>query len=161
MIHRLFRSQLLETDLEQAWAFFSDPGNLQRITPDWLDFEILSGADRAMHPGQILTYRIRALFGIPHLWVTEITHVLPRRFFVDEQRQGPYAFWHHQHHFEETKAGVQMTDLLHYTLPMGFFGNLFHPVIRRKLEAIFDHRHGTLACRFPVSSSPQKGPWHE
>lgn len=147
-VHLLERTQNLGCDKKTAWAFFSDPKNLQKITPQWLDFRILSGADTAMHPGQIIRYRISAIAGIPHMWITEITHVVAEDLFVDEQRFGPYRFWHHQHHFETIKGGIRMTDRLHYALPVPPAGELLHPVIRKKLTAIFDFREKTLAGLF-------------
>ncbi len=87
--------------LPVAWDFFSDPRNLERITPPWLGIEITSDLPPRMHPGMIVTYRVRPPPGIPVRWVTEITHVVEPTLFVDEQRYGPYRFWHHQHHFRE------------------------------------------------------------
>ncbi len=148
-IHRLHRTQSLPISLKQAWAFFSDPANLQDITPEWLHFRITSEAAGRMYPGMIITYRINVLFGLPADWITEITHVRAPHYFVDEQRFGPYRFWHHQHLFHETDAGVEMEDLLHYALPFGPAGRLLHRfLIQRKLDDIFDFRKTGLEKRF-------------
>jgi ligand-binding SRPBCC domain-containing protein len=95
-----------------------------------------------MYPGQVMTYKVKPLLGIPLFWMTEITHVQPGKFFVDEQRFGPYNMWHHQHHFREIPGGVEMTDLVHYKLPLGFLGDIAHKIfVHRQLEGIFKFRY--------------------
>jgi ligand-binding SRPBCC domain-containing protein len=151
MLHTLNRTQFLPLSLEAAWEFFSDPGNLCRITPDWLCFRITSQNPESMYAGQILTYTIQPLPGLQTAWVTEITHVEKPRFFVDEQRLGPYALWHHQHRFQEEGGGVRMEDLVSYALPLGLFGEAIHRlVVKRRLEAIFDYRYQVLEKMFPA-----------
>ena len=151
--YRLFRRQVLETDLESAWRFFSDPSNLSVITPSWLDFKITSRLPASVYAGLIITYRIRPLAGIAVPWVSEITHIDAPRFFVDEQRQGPYRFWHHQHRLKSVVNGVEKTDVVHYRLPGGLIGILLHAaVIRRRLEEIFDYRQAALASIFTPRS---------
>jgi ligand-binding SRPBCC domain-containing protein len=106
-----------------------------------LGFEVLSGAERRMHPGQLITYRLRPLVGVSLGWVTEITQVEEPLFFVDEQRLGPYRFWHHQHRFTAVEGGLEMEDIVHYALPWGPLGRLAHWLdVRRRLQAIFDYR---------------------
>ncbi len=97
--YQLTRRQTLPISLPQAWDFFSDPRNLAVITPDWLGFEILDNLPAKVYPGMIIRYKVRPLFRIPVTWVTEITQVTEPAMFIDEQRVGPYALWHHQHHF--------------------------------------------------------------
>ena len=104
--------QNLPIDMEKAWDFLSNPKNLKTITPDYMRFDILSGADRKMFPGQIIQYILTPILGIPFRWVTEITHGETGYYFVDEQRFGPYTFWHHKHFIEEISNGVQMTDIV-------------------------------------------------
>ncbi len=141
----LERRQVLPTDLETAWRFFSDPANLRLITPPWLDFRITSRLPARIYPGLIITYRIRPLAGLAVPWVSEITQVEAPRYFVDEQRQGPYRFWHHQHRLREVGASVEKTDLVHYRLPGGLLGIGLHAVlIRRKLDEIFRFRYHAL-----------------
>ena len=113
--------QLIPVDIDTAWEFFSNPANLQAITPKNLGFKILSKhhGDK-MYPGQIIEYRVSPVLGIPMYWMTEITHVKDKAFFVDEQRFGPYQLWHHQHHFKIVDGGVEMTDIVHYRNPLGF-----------------------------------------
>jgi ligand-binding SRPBCC domain-containing protein len=119
--------------------------NLDRITPPSMKFKILSGADREMHDGQILEYRIRLAPGLWTSWVTEIKSVTPLGGFVDEQRFGPYKFWHHRHSFTKVSEGVKIEDEVHYGLGFGAFGRLAHALyVRRELEQVFDYRHSSL-----------------
>lgn len=114
-----------------------------------MGFKILSGDDRAMYPGQIIEYIVTPVLGIPTKWVTEITHVVDRQFFVDEQRFGPYALWHHKHFIQPIEGGVIMEDIVHYKLPLGLLGQLAHPfIVKPKLKEIFDHREQTLKKLF-------------
>ncbi|HMX41742.1 MAG TPA: SRPBCC family protein, partial [Saprospiraceae bacterium] len=102
-----------------------------------------------MYAGQIITYTIKPLLGIPLFWMTEITHVQPGQFFVDEQRVGPYSIWHHEHHFRAVADGVEMTDLVHYRVPLGCLGDLANWLfVRRQLEQIFDYRYQKLEATF-------------
>lgn len=106
-----------------------------------MGFEITSDlGDGKMYPGQIITYKVTPLLGIPMRWVTEITHVDQGRYFVDEQRFGPYALWHHQHWFKDVKDGVEMIDIVNYGLPFDPFGRIAAPFVNSKLEEIFDFR---------------------
>ncbi len=128
--------------IDKAWDFFSSPANLKEITPDNLDFKILSKHHgQKMYPGQIIEYTVRPLLGIPMYWMTEITHVAPREFFVDEQRFGPYSLWHHQHHFKIIEGGVEMTDIVHYKLPLWFLGDIANALyVKNELRKIFQFR---------------------
>src|SRR4051794_36786302 len=134
--------QKIPTDLQTAWSFFSDPGNLRSITPPEMRFKIISDAyDAEMYPGQIIEYTVRPLFGFPMYWMTEITHMQDRVFFIDEQRVGPYRLWHHQHHFRPIPGGVEMTDIIHYRNPLGFIGNMANRFfVEAQLRKIFDFR---------------------
>jgi ligand-binding SRPBCC domain-containing protein len=146
MLHCLTQTQTLPLSLDRAWDFFSDPANLSRITPDWLAFTLTCAPPARMYAGQVLTYTIRPIPGLRLRWVTEITHVREPYFFVDEQRLGPYRFWHHQHHFQETDSGLLMTDQVQYALPLGPLGDLVHAFgVRKRLEAIFSYRRKVLS----------------
>lgn len=146
----LKRVQKLPISLAEAWEFFSSPHNLAEITPAYMGFEILSDSGSGeMYPGQIITYYVRPLPGFRFFWMTEITHVKEKNYFIDEQRFGPYAFWHHTHSFKEIPGGVEMTDLVHYKLPFGPFGSLAHAIfVKHRLSAIFDYRFQVLSKRF-------------
>jgi ligand-binding SRPBCC domain-containing protein len=159
MIHKIERTQHLSISLAEAWSFFSSPLNLPDITPPWLAFSLTSGGSETMYPGMIITYCLKPLMGVPVCWVSEITHVAEPHFFVDEQRIGPYRFWHHQHFFREGSDGVDMTDIVHYALGWSPLGELAHRfVVRRKLESIFDYRRLRLAEIFPSFPTPPFSP---
>ena len=144
-IYRLHTVQNIPISVDEAWDFLSDPKNLKTITPDYMGFDILSGADRKMFAGQIIQYIVTPIAGIPTKWVTEITHVKDKEFFVDEQRFGPYALWHHKHFIKPIPGGVEMEDIVDYKLPMGILGQLAHPIIvKPKLKEIFDYRYQKL-----------------
>ncbi len=151
-VHTIRIRLKLPIDIETAWSYFSSPRNLKDITPAKMGFEILSNSDsEKMYPGQIITYHVRPILGIPLYWMTEITHVRENEFFVDEQRFGPYIMWHHQHHFKPIAGGVEMTDLVHYKLPLGFLGEIAHWVFaKRQLQGIFEYRTAVLKERFGV-----------
>jgi len=140
-IYRLHKKQNLPISKQQAWDFLSNPKNLKTITPDYMSFDILSGADRSMFAGQIIQYIVTPIAGIKTKWVTEITHVKDGEYFVDEQRFGPYALWHHKHFIKEIDGGVKMEDIIDYKVPFGFIGQLVHPIlVKPKLEEIFNYR---------------------
>ena len=150
-MHELSRTQRLPISLETAWAFFSSPKNLSKITPEGMGFTITTDlADlEKMYPGQIIGYIVRPVMGIPMQWVTEITHVQEGEFFVDEQRFGPYKFWHHKHFFLKIPGGVEMRDVVHYKVPLGILGRVANFLfVRRKLEQIFDYRQRVLTVVF-------------
>jgi ligand-binding SRPBCC domain-containing protein len=141
-IYTLTKKQFLPITLDEAWAFFSTPINLKKITPEYMGFNILTDlGDGKMYPGQIIHYIVTPVLGIPMRWTTEITHVIDRKYFVDEQRFGPYSFWHHQHWFREVDGGVEMTDIVNYGIPLGVLGRIANTVfVQSKLQEIFDYR---------------------
>lgn len=141
LMYQLKRQQLVKTDMATCWDFFSSPGNLQKITPKYMGFDVLTEVPEKMYEGLMIEYRVRPLLGIPMNWITEITHVKEHQFFVDEQRKGPYRIWHHEHHFETVDNGVLMSDIVSYELPYGILGKIAHPIlVQRKLNEIFDFR---------------------
>jgi ligand-binding SRPBCC domain-containing protein len=140
-IYRLHKKQNLPISINEAWEFLSSPLNLKTITPDYMSFDILSGADRPMYAGQIVQYIVTPILGIKTKWVTEITHVKDKEYFVDEQRFGPYALWHHKHFIKEIEGGVEMEDIIDYKVPLGLLGQLVQPyLVKPKLEEIFNYR---------------------
>lgn len=148
-IHTLEQEQRLPISLDAAWEFFSSPRNLDEITPGDLGFKIVSLPGEKMYEGQIITYKVKIapMLWVP--WVTEIKCVDEGRSFVDEQRFGPYKFWHHRHTFEEIPGGVLMRDLVHYGLGFGPIGAIAHAVfVGAKLKSIFDFRKNELAGKF-------------
>lgn len=150
-LHRLAARQFVPISLDEAWAFFSAPDDLAVMTPPSLNMQVTSHPPDEMYPGLIVTYTMSPLPVGPFRteWVTEITHVQPKRFFVDEQRLGPYRFWHHQHHFREVDGGTEVRDVVHYSLPFGPLGDIAHRfVVRPRLRAIFRYRRQVLVERF-------------
>ncbi|WP_298343810.1 SRPBCC family protein [uncultured Algibacter sp.] len=148
-IYTLHKKQNLPITVEKAWDFLSDPKNLKTITPDYMGFNILSGADREMYAGQIIQYIVTPVLGIKTKWVTEITHCVDKKYFVDEQRFGPYALWHHKHFIKEIDGGVEMEDIIDYKVPLGLLGQLVHPIlVKPKLEEIFNYRTEKLEALF-------------
>jgi ligand-binding SRPBCC domain-containing protein len=149
--YQLFKKQFVPASVDEVWDFISSPANLKEITPDYMGFNITSeNLPEKMYPGMIISYKVRPLFGIPMRWVTEITHVVEKKYFVDEQRIGPYALWHHQHFIEQHEKGVMMIDIVSYKPPVGFFGSIANALfIRRQLEGIFAYREKALIKRFP------------
>ncbi|NRS89335.1 ligand-binding SRPBCC domain-containing protein [Flavobacterium sp. 7E] len=133
--------QYVNASLEECWAFFSSPKNLQKITPGDMGFQITDFDGKDMYAGQIIQYKVSPLAGVKISWVTEITQVKDKAHFIDEQRFGPYAFWHHKHFFDATPQGVKMTDVVHYGLPLGFLGRIMNSlIVEGKLNEIFAHR---------------------
>ena len=144
-IYTLHKKQNLPISVDEAWNFLSDPRNLKIITPDYMGFNILYGADRPMYAGQIIQYIVTPVLGIKTKWVTEITHVIDKHYFVDEQRFGPYALWHHKHFIKEIEGGVEMEDIIDYKIPLGILGQLVQPIlVKPKLEEIFEYRQKKL-----------------
>ena len=147
--------QKIPVDIETSWAFFSNPANLQVITPKNMGFKVLSKhhGDK-VYPGQIIEYNVSPLLGIPLYWMTEITQVKDKEYFIDEQRYGPYQLWHHQHHFKIIEGGIEMTDIVHYRNPLGFLGTIANSLfVKAKLIQVFQFRFKVVEEIF--------GKWHE
>jgi len=144
-VYRYEKKQLLSITLEEAWSFISNPNNLKLITPPDMNFSI-RGPEMGLeiYEGMIISYRVSpfALFRIS--WVSEITHISAPYYFVDEQRSGPYSFWHHQHWLEQQSAGILMTDVVHYALPFGWLGRIINPLVHNRIETIFEYRQYRL-----------------
>jgi len=144
--YQFTKAQIIQGSIEEVWDFISSPKNLKKITPDYMGFEINSqNLPEKMYPGMIISYIVKPVLGIKMLWVTEITHVEEMRYFVDEQRIGPYSMWHHQHFIEPYGQGVLMTDIVSYSPPLGFLGALANSIfISKQLKTIFDYRAEVL-----------------
>ena len=148
-IFKLKYSQKLPISLNEAWDFLSSPNNLELITPKSMDFNITDWDRKKAYPGQIIRYTVKPILGIKINWVTEITHVRAKEYFVDEQRFGPYSFWHHKHFIKEIEGGVVMEDVIHYKPPFGLIGVLLNFLfINSKLNSIFKHRELELIKTF-------------
>ncbi|MDR3681619.1 MAG: SRPBCC family protein [Flavipsychrobacter sp.] len=149
-VYELRRTQLIKAPIDEIWAFFSSPKNLSALTPAYMKFTITStNMPAETYPGQIITYKVSPIAGVPLFWMTEITHVDKNKLFVDEQRIGPYKIWHHEHHFVQQTDGVLMTDIVHYSLPVYFLGRIAHEIfIKKQLKDIFDYRHKKIEEHF-------------
>jgi ligand-binding SRPBCC domain-containing protein len=140
-IYTLKRSQLLPVHIDNAWAFFSNPINLNVITPDNLGFKITSDATDEIYQGQIITYKIRMFPFLKLNWVTEITFIEKKLYFIDEQRFGPYKMWHHEHMFVPKCDQTEVIDKVSFALPLGFLGNMAYKLfVKKKLVEIFRFR---------------------
>jgi ligand-binding SRPBCC domain-containing protein len=142
LLYQLHTTQKVPATMDEVWGFISSPKNLKEITPPYMGFDITSkNLPEKMYPGMIISYKVRPLLGIKMTWVTEITHVKEREFFVDEQRIGPYAIWHHQHRIEPIEGGVLMTDIVSYKPPLGILGSMANSLfIKKQLKEIFKYR---------------------
>jgi ligand-binding SRPBCC domain-containing protein len=148
-IYRHFEEQKLPVSIQEAWDFFSSPGNLSKITPPEMKFIITNDPGKNIYSGQVITYKVRPLFNIPLNWVTIISAVEKPYYFIDEQKFGPYKFWHHRHTFKELSDGVLMKDEVYYALPAGVLGRMMHRFfIKKKIEEIFSFRKETFKKMF-------------
>ena len=143
--------QFVPASLDVVWDFFSSPSNLSKITPPEMGFLITSPPQPEMYPGMFITYKVSPALGIKLDWVTEITQVNEKKFFIDEQRRGPYSIWHHEHHFKEVEGGVEMHDILSYHVSFGFLGSVADLLfVKNKVEEIFKYREKKIEELFPL-----------
>ena len=148
-IYALHKTQKLPISLDEAWNFLCNPANLSKLTPQEMNMNIISGADRPMYAGQVLQYSVTPLPGFKTKWVSEITQYEEKKYFVDLQLYGPYAFWHHKHFVHEIEGGVEMEDIIDYKVPFGILGRMIHPILLKpKLESIFNYRREQLELLF-------------
>lgn len=149
-IFTLVAKQKVHVPLEKAWAFFSSPENLEKLTPSDMNFQVTSGKPKKAYPGQIITYKVSVVKGIRLNWVTEITQVKENEFFIDEQRFGPYVMWHHEHSFEAIDANsCFICDKVSYKLPLGILGKFAHFLfVKKQLLSIFQYRFDKIDALF-------------
>ena len=144
-IFKIHTKQNLPITIEEGWNFLSDPRNLSIITPNYMNFKITDCDFKPVYQGQIIQYTVKPILKIPLKWVTEITHVVDKKYFVDEQRFGPYSLWHHKHFIKEIEKGIEMEDVIHYKVPGGIIGVFFNTLfIKRQLSEIFNYRKAKL-----------------
>lgn len=146
-MHRLYYTQKIPLTLKESWNFFSSPKNLQLLTPAYLGFQMLfADISETTYAGQIIGYKIFPLGPfLPLTWITEITQLKELDYFIDEQRFGPYRFWHHEHRFKEINNGTEIIDIIYYELPLGPIGKLLHTLkVKKDLEKIFTYRREKL-----------------
>lgn len=149
MIRQLVQVQDIPASLDAVWAYFATPANLNDMTPPELFFRTVTGETPVMQVGQLIEYRVRFAPCLWSTWLTEIRHMQDHRFFVDEQRLGPYRLWYHEHHFETIANGVRMTDRVTYDVGCGWLGDMLHRLwIGAKLRRIFAYRKQRVAELF-------------
>jgi ligand-binding SRPBCC domain-containing protein len=150
--YQLIKTQKLPTTIDSIWDFISSPYNLKEITPEQMGFTVTSNTGiKKMYPGMIITYKVSPLLGITLNWVTEITHIRDKEYFVDEQRIGPYTMWHHEHKIEPIEGGILMTDIVTYQPPFGILGAIANSLfIKNQLQQIFDYRILALEKKFGI-----------
>lgn len=146
------KEQILNTTIDELWDFISSPYNLKKITPKYMGFDIRSNnIPDKIYEGMIISYIVKPIFGIKTKWVTEITHIRNKEYFVDEQRIGPYSMWHHQHIIKQHGQNILMKDIVSYQPPFGVLGIIANQlIIKNKLNEIFDHRILALEKIFPL-----------
>jgi ligand-binding SRPBCC domain-containing protein len=156
-VHKLVSELYIPASVPLVWAFFCAPSNLQCLTPHYMKMRVTSGELPAViYAGQIITYKVSPLLGVPISWTTEITHVEPGRRFVDDQRRGPFKLWHHQHLFEPHGSGTSMIDIVHYEIPLWIAGEIAHRLfVRRQIEEIFEYRRRMIEQCFPRGTAEQ------
>jgi ligand-binding SRPBCC domain-containing protein len=145
-VYRLQDEIIVKATLDEVWDFFTDPRNLKKITPQEMQFkDVFEQDEEKVYPGMLLVYKVSPLLGIPLTWITEITHVEPKKRFVDDQIQGPFSMWHHIHEFEEHVEGTLVRDILYYKMPYGLLGTLAHGfTVKKQTSGIFEYRKMAL-----------------
>lgn len=149
-IYQLYREQKLEGSVDAVWNFISSPENLHKITPKYMGFHITSkNISKKIYPGMLIEYKVNPILNIPMTWLTEITQVKEKEYFIDEQRVGPYKIWHHEHKIEKINGGVLMTDIVSYQPPFGILGSLANSLfIKKQLREIFEYRTKAVEKEF-------------
>lgn len=144
-IYRLCEEQELPISTDKAWEFFSSPFNLSYITPPGMNFRITNHPESNIYSGMLITYKISPIKHIPVKWVTEIVNANKPDYFIDEQRFGPYKFWHHRHSFTQIPGGTLIKDEVHYALPYGVPGQIInYLLVKNRLKKIFAYRKEAL-----------------
>lgn len=152
-IYQLYRRQQLNMTLEEAWDFFSSPYHLNDITPVFFQVEITSRVPQKIYAGLMISYRMKAVFGIPMAWLSEVSHCDEPKRFVYQQRIGPFKFWSHEVCLTETPSGIQLEDIMFYAMPLGWLGELLNRwLIADRLEKIFDTRRDCLDRKWKAMS---------
>ncbi|MEO0732567.1 MAG: SRPBCC family protein [Bacteroidota bacterium] len=150
---RLEFTSIVPRPLTETWAFFSRPENLEKLTPPEVSFDIKTPVQGVeMYEGMAIQYRVSPFPGVGMDWVTEITKIVHHQYFVDDQRVGPFALWHHQHHFKALDdERTEMTDILHYQAPLGPLGTLADWLfVHRQVRGIFTAREVAIERLFPA-----------
>ena len=151
-IYQLYRRQVLNLPIQEAWGFFSSPYNLNTITPDFFNVTVTSKVPERIYSGLMISYSMKAVFGIPMAWLSEVSHCDEPKRFVYEQRIGPFNFWSHEVSLTEMGDNIVLEDIVFYAMPLGFFGQLLNKLlIAEKLAKIFNVRHDYLQSRWGIA----------
>ena len=153
--YQIKTEQSIPATMKEVWDFIRSPQNLKKITPEHMGFDIITkDVPSEMYPGMIIAYKVSPILGIKMSWVTEITHVEEGKYFVDEQRIGPYKVWHHEHFIREENGEVVMSDIVTYIPPFGFLGAIANSIlIKKQLQSIFDYRFKAVVKEFGESKN--------
>lgn len=152
-IYQLYRQQTLTMTVQDAWSFFSSPYHLNDITPDFFHVTITSKVPEKIYAGLMISYQMKAVFGIQMSWLSEVSHCDEPKRFVYEQRIGPFKFWSHEVCLTEQQNGILLEDIMFYAMPLGWLGQLINrALIADKLERIFDTRHAYLQNKFGMKT---------
>lgn len=144
-MYRLRNTQKLPISLDEAWEFLSNPNQLENITTDELSFQKLHDIPDKMYEGMLMQLRLKPFLRIQLDWLTEITHIKEKEYFIDEQRLGPFRFWHHEHRVLPIEGGVEIQDTVHYVMPFSILGRFVHWLfLRKQLENIFNFREEAI-----------------
>jgi ligand-binding SRPBCC domain-containing protein len=139
--------------IQDAWSFFSSPYHLNDITPDFFHVTITSKVPEKIYAGLMISYQMKAVFGIPMNWLSEVSHCDEPKRFVYEQRIGPFKFWSHEVCLTQQQNGLLLEDIMFYAMPVGWLGQLINTVlIADKLNRIFDTRHTYLQSKFGMTA---------
>jgi ligand-binding SRPBCC domain-containing protein len=149
-IYHILRRQRLLLSQQQAWEFFSSPQYLNQITPDFFHVDITSPVPADIYAGLLISYRMKAVFGVPMSWLSEVSHCDKPNRFVYQQAVGPFGFWSHEVCLSHSEEGILLEDIVFYTMPLGWFGCLLHGFIGDKLQRIFDTRRDYLQAKWGV-----------
>jgi ligand-binding SRPBCC domain-containing protein len=150
-IYQLYRRQVLKLSQQQAWDFFSSPYYLNEITPDFFNVEIVSKVPAKIYAGLMISYRMKAVWGLPMGWLSEISHCEEPHRFVYQQAVGPFKFWSHEVCLTQQDQSIIMEDIVFYAMPWGWLGQCLHALlIGDKLQQIFDTRQNYLQAKWGV-----------
>ena len=150
-MNRLESTLIIPRQIAEVWDFFSSPANLEKITPPSMNFKILTPLPAKMYEGLLIGYKVSPFPFMRVGWVTEISRIRENEYFIDEQRKGPYSIWHHEHHFKVVETGVEMKDILYYSMPAGFLGQWIEKLlVARRVRQIFEFREKKVKVLFPA-----------
>ena len=148
-VYQIENSIYLPISKEKAWIFISNPANLLKITPEKVNFRILEPKEEGFYEGQIFAYQLTPFPGYSTRWVSEISKIREGHYFIDIQLEGPYKLWHHQHHIRSVEEGVEIRDIVHYSMPLGILGKIAQGLfVKKQLLETFRYREEKMIALF-------------